>query len=327
MLSRSQRLPNVDLRKLRFFAAVARAGSFVAASRELHVSQPAVSYQVIELERELGVKLLDRQARGVSLTPAGTHFLGLVEDMLANLHEMFNSLDAFRTEVFGTVAFGLTPTCSRLLAHHLLSLCTPTNRLQLAFQQGLTDELQGQITAGTLDLALFYDPSPAASQQVFPMFFEDVYLIGPPEVLAKGDEDISLADIADIPLVLDQRLHVLRRKIEKAAAQAHVKLNVVLETNDVTLKRSFMSNQRYCTLVHHGLFSDQIKEGQLNAKRVVGPVIERQLALVARQGMSSQVVDFFVESVRGIVAERIAEGEVKWRVDAGCAGPGRRAKQ
>jgi LysR family nitrogen assimilation transcriptional regulator len=314
MLSKSPHLPNIDLRKLKFFAAVARAGSFVAASRDLHVSQPAVSYQVIELERELGVKLLDRQARGVSLTPAGTHFLGLVEEMLANLHDMINSLDAFRTEVFGTVTFGLTPTCSRLLAHHLLSLCTPTNRLQLAFQQGLTDELQRQITAGTLDLALFYDPSPIAGQQIFPMFCEDVYLIGPPEVLARGNDDIRLADIADIPLVLDQRLNVLRRKIEKAAAQAGVKLNVVLETNDVTLKRSFMSNQQYCTLVHHGLFSDQIKEGQLNAKRVIDPIIERHLALVARPGMSTTVVDFFLSAIRSIVADRIAEGEVKWRL-------------
>lgn len=314
MLSRSPQLPNIDLRKLKFFAAVARAGSFVAASRDLHVSQPAVSYQVIELERELGVKLLDRQARGVSLTPAGTHFLGQVEELLANLHSMINSLDAFRTEVFGTIAFGLTPTCSRLLAHHLLSLCTPENRLQLAFQQGLTDELQRQITAGTLDLALFYDPSAIAGQRVFPMFYEDVYLIGPPEVLPKGDDDIRLADIADIPLVLDQRLNVLRRKIEKAAVQAQVKLNVVLETNDVTLKRSFMSNQRYCTLVHHGLFSDQIKEGQLNAKRVVDPVIERKLSLVARQGVSAPIVDFFLAAVRAIVDERIAEGEVKWRL-------------
>lgn len=314
MLSKSPQLPNIDLRKLKFFAAVARAGSFVAASRDLHVSQPAVSYQVIELERELGVKLLDRQARGVSLTPAGTHFLGQVEELLSNLHAMINSLDAFRTEVFGTVAFGLTPTCSRLLAHHLLSLCTQENRLQLAFQQGLTDDLQRQITAGTLDLALFYDPSAIAGQRVFPMFYEDVYLIGPPEVLAKDGDDIRLADIADIPLVLDQRLNVLRRKIERAAAEAQVKLNVVLETNDVTLKRSFMSNQRYCTLVHHGLFSDQIKEGQLNAKRVVDPVIERKLSLVARQGVSALIVDFFLDAVRSIVDERIAEGEVKWRL-------------
>ncbi len=314
MLSRPANVPNVDLRKLKFFAAVAKAGSFVAASRDLHVSQPAVSYQVMELEREIGVKLLDRQARGVSLTPAGTHFLARVESLLANLSDAIASLDQFRTEVFGTIAFGLTPTCSRLLAHHLLSLCTPVNKLQLAFHQGLTDELQAQVQAGSLDLALYYDPPAGSGQKTFHMFYEDVYLVGPPEVLTGGEGDIRFKDIADIPLVLDQRLHLLRRKIEKAAAQMNVKLNVVLETNDVTLKRSFMSNQQFCTLVHHGLFSDQIKEGQLNAKRVVEPMIERQLVLAPRQGMSPSVVDFFLEAIRVIVAERVAEGEVKWRV-------------
>ena len=313
-MPRALHAANIDLRKLRFFASVARAGSFVAASRELHVSQPAVSYQVIELERELGVKLLDRQARGVSLTPAGTHFLGRIETMLGELEDIIASLDAFRTELFGTVTFGLTPTCSRLLAHHLLSLSASSSGLKLAFQQGLSDELHAQVDAGGLDLALYYDPPAMSGQRSFPMFHEDVYLIGPPEVVASGEADVRFADLADLPLVLDQRLHVLRRRIEKAAAQAQVKLNVVLEANDVTLKRTFLSNSRYCTLVHHGLFSDQIKEGKLNARRVVDPVIERQLALVARPGLAPQLIDFFADGLRAIVAELVREGEVRWRI-------------
>lgn len=307
-------VPNIDLRKLKFFASVARAGSFVAASRELHVSQPAVSYQVIELERELGVKLLDRQSRGVTMTPAGQHFLVHVEAMLANLNDMVASLDAFRHDVFGTVAFGLTPTCGRVLAHHLQELCTPQNGLRLAFRQGLTGELQDQVNACTLDIALYYDPPAGGGVRAFPMFNEDVYLIGPPEVMPGGEGDIRLADIAGVPLVLDERLHALRRKIEKAAAQAGVRLNVELEANDVTVKRSFLGSRRYCTLVHHGLFSDQINEGELRARRVVDPVIERQLCLVARQGMAPSIVDFFVRSVGEIVAERIREGDVRWRL-------------
>src|SRR3954470_8865277 len=66
----------MELRHLRYFVAVAEEGSFVtAAERRLHTSQPSLSRQIRDLELEVGVKLLERQARGVTLTPAGKVFL------------------------------------------------------------------------------------------------------------------------------------------------------------------------------------------------------------------------------------------------------------
>jgi LysR family hca operon transcriptional activator len=66
----------MELRHLRYFVAVAEEGSFVtAAERRLHTSQPSLSRQIRDLEVEVGVKLLERQARGVVLTPAGKVFL------------------------------------------------------------------------------------------------------------------------------------------------------------------------------------------------------------------------------------------------------------
>src|SRR5258707_3949063 len=65
----------VELRHLRYFAAIAEEGSFTAAAERLWVAQPGLSTQIRRLEAELGVRLFERHARGVTLTPAGTLFL------------------------------------------------------------------------------------------------------------------------------------------------------------------------------------------------------------------------------------------------------------
>src|SRR5258706_16122103 len=68
---------DVELRHLRYFVAVAEAGSLsVAAERKLHTSQPSLSRQIRDLEDEVGAQLLTRRARGIELTSAGQAFLG-----------------------------------------------------------------------------------------------------------------------------------------------------------------------------------------------------------------------------------------------------------
>ena len=96
----------MELRHIRYFKAVADFGSFTAASRRLHVSQSAISEQIIDLEREIGAPLLDRSGRRVQLTPEGRVFL---EEARRTLEAAERAVDrtqrSFRGEV-GTLAIG-----------------------------------------------------------------------------------------------------------------------------------------------------------------------------------------------------------------------------
>lgn len=76
----------MELRHLRYFVAVAEAGSLtVAAQRELHTSQPSLSRQIRDLEDEVGAQLLTRSARGIELTPAGRAFLDHARSVLSQV--------------------------------------------------------------------------------------------------------------------------------------------------------------------------------------------------------------------------------------------------
>src|SRR5947209_18349612 len=81
------KLPTMELRHLRYFSAVAQYLNYSEASRRLHVAQPAISQTVLDLEDELGVKLLLRTKRSVQMTAAGSAFLREVQEILRRASE------------------------------------------------------------------------------------------------------------------------------------------------------------------------------------------------------------------------------------------------
>lgn len=103
------------LNHIRDFVAVIQAGSLRAAARALNVSQPGITKSIRQLEDELGVQLLLRNARGTIATPAGKAFLSRARVVQAELRKVTEDLEAFRGARQGSVAFGIAPQASMLM--------------------------------------------------------------------------------------------------------------------------------------------------------------------------------------------------------------------
>lgn len=92
-------MKNLNLNSLRIFVAAARLGSFLKASAELHLSQGAVSQRIKQLELELGVRLFEREARGVSLTKAGKELAQTVETSLGMIEKTASKIRCYENEI------------------------------------------------------------------------------------------------------------------------------------------------------------------------------------------------------------------------------------
>jgi DNA-binding transcriptional LysR family regulator len=99
---------NIELRHLRYFAAVAEESSFTGAARRVHVAQQVLSSQVRQLEEALGVQLLERTSKGVVLTPAGAAFLDAARDTLASLDRAVSAAHNAARAVRGELTVGLS---------------------------------------------------------------------------------------------------------------------------------------------------------------------------------------------------------------------------
>lgn len=302
------------VQQIRCFIAVAEAGSFTAAARVLHLSQPALGGHVRNLEASLGVVLLERHSRGVVLSPAGQAFLGAARKVMAALEEARAAVEPFHARVI-RIALGITPTSGKTLVPDLLMEgAAQQPELQFHLRAGLSDELrQLLISTAELDAAFCYDPEPHDALLIHPLYEEDLFLVGVPGLVNSADGPLPSAELHRFPLVLDHRFHATRRLIETCARDRGTTLQVRVEAEPTEVKRTLVLERSNCTVVPYGLFMEDIARGALCARRIVDPPLSRTLALVTRRTLPAVVGPGLVALVRRIAAAKVAEGGLGWR--------------
>ena len=301
-------------RQLQYFIAVAETGAFTLAAERVNISQPALGMQVKKLEEELGVLLLSRHSRGVTLTPPGEIFLEFAREIRAKVEEAKQAVVDASGRIAGELRLGLTPTMGRLMPHPLMEACTKRYPdLQLSFSQGYSDELRPALLSGELNLAFSYEVGTDDGLISNPLFSDQFYLVGPTEMLGP-EEQIDFAELGRFPLVLEKKLHSTQRLLKETAARSGVTLDAVIEVDPVNMRRELLVNHARCTVVPYALFSSEIEAGHLRAQKVVEPRFERTLYLLRRRDSPRNLIEAAVANIiTGIIDSMISEGSLRWR--------------
>src|SRR6201982_1605446 len=175
----------VELRHLRYFVAVAEAENVLrAATQKLHVSQPAVSRQIRDLEDELGVQLFERTGKSVQLTVAGFLFLKEARAVLERTDEAVRNLRAFAEAGETELQVGYTPALRTQIvspALHAFQQAMPKVHVKLHDWTG--EKIAAGLRDGRLRLALSFRPSKRGAFRVLRfenLLREQVRLAAPP---------------------------------------------------------------------------------------------------------------------------------------------------
>ncbi len=222
----------MNLNQLNYFIHVAEHGSFSKAALVLGVAQPALSRQVRALETELRETLLLRNGRGVELTEAGRRLLEHGQGILHLVAQAREDLTSQRDEPVGRIVVAMPPTQARL---HTLALVQAFRaqmpRARLAVVEGFSVHITEWMTSGRADLALVYNPDPLPALEILPLAQEQLCLVSPRDAAPR--RPVTLRELSRYPLVMPQRGHIFRKRMESAAAMEGVQLNVEWEIASV----------------------------------------------------------------------------------------------
>jgi LysR family transcriptional regulator, low CO2-responsive transcriptional regulator len=149
---------NLTLRQIRIFLSAAKHLSFTRAAEELHISAPAISLQIKEMEEDIGVSLFTRENRKVALTSAGEYFLLYARRVSSTLNEANTMMERFRGTQFRHLKIGVVSTAKYFLPHLLVEFKKDYPNLQIKIEARNRQQLVELLRDGEIDIAIMGFP-------------------------------------------------------------------------------------------------------------------------------------------------------------------------
>lgn len=287
---------------------VAKFGSLKAAAIKLGTPQAAISRQIARLEVECKGRLFDRTGRGMLLTELGTRTLPLVERLLREAEALSHSFSETGGQPFGNVRIGLIPSLYRHVGVPLFfELRTRYPGIRLQFFEGSAGQIDAWLGAGTLDLGLPYRYGAGTAPEGDAIFSVDSCVVGPAGDRLTKNASVPFQQIDNLPLVLPSAPSGVRTTLDKLARKKGIKLNIVVEADSTQLQTAITAMRGAYTILPEMAITDALDRGELQASRIIDPVIVRQIQLVQT---SAHPASYATRTVAKVLKEIVSRSKV-----------------
>jgi LysR family nitrogen assimilation transcriptional regulator len=300
----------VDLKDLKYFRAIAECGTFSKAAAHLRIAQPALSRNVQKLEHDLGVQLLQRNARGVTPTEAGRVLLARTQELEQVLEDTRGEVTRYAERPTGALRIAVQSPLSQIIVPDLVraySAAYPGVVLELT--EGFSGDLIDSLLERQLDVAIVDAPShPHADLRCTPLWVETLQLVCPGgDALAEqiGAGPISVPELAKLPIIMPCRKHAIRRLVDLAFERHRLKFQPAFEANGAMMIFELVKEGLGYTLMPSSGHYPWVVSGQLRAIEVQ-PAIRRTISLITRGALEDGRPVAMIRKLVHNIAPRIA---------------------
>jgi LysR family transcriptional regulator, low CO2-responsive transcriptional regulator len=277
-------LMNITFRQLKVFAEVAQRESVTRAAEALHLTPPAVSMQIKEIESQVGLPLFDREGRRISLSTAGEYFLVHAKRLLAELQNAEHAMARFKRVERGLLTIGMVSTAKyfvpQLMARFREEHLGIDVKLRVA---GNREQLVAMLQAAEVDLAVMGRPPKELATRSEAFAAHPMVIVAPPghPLLPFGHAPLSA--LAPYPFIVREQGSGTRNAMQQFFAEHRFEASITMEiSSNETIKQAVMAGMGLSFLSLHTL-GLEVRSQLLKVLDVAGTPVMRTWNVVHLQ--------------------------------------------
>jgi LysR family hydrogen peroxide-inducible transcriptional activator len=275
----------MNLRQLEVFHAVAETCSFTRASHTLFISQSTVSQHIRELEETLQVRLLDRNRRNVSLTPAGVRLLEQGRIVFQALEEAESQARTATDPYSGRLSFGCAATT---LLYHLPPILLEYTRrfpnVELNITDGTIEEVSTKIFGQQLDMALVVLPFSGPGLEKVELCQESFVIAVPARHKLASRTRLNIEELADQRFILHRQSQNTRKLVDRFLYKSRLTPKVAVELGETEAIKAMVARGLGVSILPSSAFLQPNREPEIKTFPLPAKQLKRSLALVYPKG-------------------------------------------
>jgi DNA-binding transcriptional LysR family regulator len=292
----------MDLRQLEILQAIAETGSFTASGRKLHVSQSAISRQILLLEEELGEPLFLRVGRQVRMTPAAESLVQLGQRVFLDVRETVGAITDRTRELRGTLRLsgGMT-VCLYVFPPLLKHLRRVHPHLDVRLTVAMAGRSVQEIRGGRVDAGLLTLPVEESDMVTVPVLREELLVVTIPTHQLAKRRNVAARDLAGLPFVLFETGSATRKVIDHFFASEKIEPTIVMETENVEIIKAMVKTGQGIGIVPYQAVAREVRAKQFFCARIEGHELRRETGWVyARANRVPRIIDELLAAFEAI---------------------------
>ncbi|MEI7054393.1 LysR family transcriptional regulator [Nocardioides sp. CCNWLW239] len=225
---------DLTLRHLRVVIAVADAGGYTPAARELHVAQSSLSRTVQEVEQRIGVPLFERTTRRVRPTLEGEEFLATARRLVGEFDTALNHFEGYLAGTRGSVSVAALPSLAgSMLPPVLAAFRRGHPEVAVSVKDGFSEEVLDLVVRGEVDLAVSVATQVPATLAVRHIAVDAFAAVLPSDHPLAAQEELRWADLAGLPFVAFERISSIRSYVDRVLAETGTRTGALTEARNI----------------------------------------------------------------------------------------------
>jgi DNA-binding transcriptional LysR family regulator len=292
---------DVNLRQLQTFISIVKLGSFTRAARLLHLSQPALTKQIRQLEETLGVRLLDRNTKSVAVTRIGKELVPVVEQLLREISAVVINTKELAAKSRGAIRIAALPSVSSTIIPKAIARFKETYPgISVILKDVLAQRLVTMVKAEEVDFGIG-SMNEADPEVRFTLLLTDrLVLVFPPGFILERKKVVTLQDLVGLPLVLMDPDSSVRRLVDRAFESINQFATPAFEATYMATAVGMVQAGLGVTILPSLSFETRELTG-LRTRPIKHPALTREIGVIEKSGRSlSPAAESFVKTMKAV---------------------------